>query len=104
MIFNCECCNQEFELHQVELKEKYLGAMITKLYYSCPRCRDEKLICITNTKTREMTRKVKRKIKYYNENDKAIMNTLNLSSYDLIEMIKEEQKELKEAMNKLNGK
>lgn len=34
----CDNCKREFEMSQDKLKEKYLGAMYTEVYYECPHC------------------------------------------------------------------
>ncbi len=34
----CDNCKREFEMSQDKLKEKYLGAMYTVVYYECPKC------------------------------------------------------------------
>ncbi|HDK7138930.1 hypothetical protein FDB72_10425 [Clostridium botulinum] len=94
----CDNCKREFNMTQDRLKEKYLGAMYTEIYYECPHCNKKHLVCVMNTKCRRLKRKIEmkslRKFKDTNDVDKV------LDDKDIDNI----QKEFKREMNKINGK
>lgn len=57
----CDNCKREFNMTQDRLKEKYLGAMYTEIYYECPHCNKKHLVCVMNTKCRRLKRKIEMK-------------------------------------------
>lgn len=48
----CSNCNREFI--PKELKESYLGAMITSVYIKCPHCKKEHLVMVKTAKARHL--------------------------------------------------
>ncbi|EHN14526.1 hypothetical protein [Clostridium sporogenes] len=94
----CDNCKREFEMSQDKLKEKYLGAMYTEVYYECPKCNKKHLVCIMNAKCRHLKRKMEicilRKFKDTNDVDKVVAD----KEIDNI------QKEFKKEMNRINGR
>ncbi|NFQ84173.1 hypothetical protein FDG04_02345 [Clostridium sporogenes] len=94
----CDNCKREFEMSQDKLKEKYLGAMYTEVYYNCPICGQKHLICIMNSKCRTLKRKMEAEIK----NKFAITNSIDVILQD--QKIDNIQKEFHEEMDKINGK
>ncbi|MDU5720786.1 MAG: hypothetical protein E6Z74_09835 [Clostridium perfringens] len=48
-------CKHEFE---PQIKEKYLGAMISETYLECPHCGTKYLIKLDNTFTRKLQRNI----------------------------------------------
>lgn len=95
----CDNCKREFETSRDMLKERYLGAMITEIYYICPKCEKKYLVCLQNIKTRELKRridKLKEAIRYKQYNNYKVIP-------EVIEVDKL-VKELKKEMDKLNGK
>ncbi|NFB55908.1 hypothetical protein [Clostridium botulinum] len=93
----CDNCKREFNMTQDRLKEKYLGAMYTEIYYKCPHCNKKHLVCVMNTKCRRLKRKIEmkslRKFKDTNDVDKV------LDDKDIDNI----QNELKKEMNRING-
>lgn len=49
----CDVCKLEFK---PKLDEKYLGAMMTKVYIKCPRCGKKHLVMVKTNKARNMIR------------------------------------------------
>ncbi|AJE10288.1 hypothetical protein EXN65_18235 [Clostridium botulinum] len=94
----CDNCKREFEMSQDKLKEKYLGAMYTVVYYECPKCNKKHLVCVMNAKCRHLKRKmeirISRKFKDTNDVDKIVAD----KEIDNI------QKEFKKEMNRINGR
>lgn len=94
----CDNCKREFEMSQDKLKEKYLGAMYTEVYYECPHCNKKHFVCIMNAKCRHLKRKMEirvlRKFKDTNDVDQVVAD----KDIDNI------QKEFKNEMDKINGK
>lgn len=94
----CDNCKREFETSRDMLQEKYLGAMYTEVFYTCPHCNKKHLVCIMNAKCRHLKRKMEirilRKFKDTNNVDKVVAD----KDIDNI------QKELKEEMDRINGK
>ncbi|MCW7999889.1 hypothetical protein WBZ18_03415 [Clostridium botulinum] len=94
----CDNCKREFNMAQDKLKEKYLGAMYTEVYYECPKCNKKHLVCVMNTKCRRLKRKIEikslRKFKDTNDVDKV------LDDKDIDNI----QKGLKKEMDRINGK
>ncbi|NFC47363.1 hypothetical protein EXN05_08815 [Clostridium botulinum] len=94
----CDNCKREFEMSQDKLKEKYLGAMYTEVYYECPHCNKKHLVCVMNDKCRRLKRKMEVEIK----NKFAITNSIDAILQD--EKIDNIQKELKREMDKINAR
>ncbi|MBY6950337.1 hypothetical protein [Clostridium botulinum] len=94
----CDNCKREFNMTQDKLKEKYLGAMYTEVYYECPKCNKKHLVCVMNTKCRRLKRKIEIKSlrKFKDTND--VNKVLDDKDIDNI------QNELKKEMNGINGK
>ncbi|NFC27839.1 hypothetical protein EXM98_04100 [Clostridium botulinum] len=94
----CDNCKREFNMIQNKLKEKYLGAMYTEVYYECPHCNKKHLVCVMNTKCRRLKRRMEirslRKFKDTNDVDKV------LADKDIDNI----QKELKKEMDRINEK
>lgn len=95
----CEHCKESFELTQDDLKEKYLGAMISEVYFICPHCNKKFIVCLKNPKTREFQRKI-------DELKKIIAEKQRLKYKWIPESLEIEKvvNELKQEMNRLNGK
>ncbi len=85
-------------MSQDKLKEKYLGAMYTEVYYECPHCNKKHLVCVMNGKCRRLKRKMEVEIK----NKFAITNSIDAILQD--EKIDNIQKELKREMDKINAR
>lgn len=83
----CKECNKEFITKEDMLKESYLGAMKTEVYFNCTHCEKKYLVCINS----QITRRLMRKIKLYE------------STGDKIKL-EDARKKLKTEMDKLNGK
>lgn len=94
----CDNCKREFEMSQDKLKEKYLGAMYTEVYYECPKCSKKHLVCIMNAKCRVL----KRNMEFEIRNKFAITNSIDVILQD--QKIDNIQKEFKNEMDKINGK
>ncbi|OSA69889.1 hypothetical protein [Clostridium botulinum] len=94
----CANCKREFEMSQDKLKEKYLGAMYTELYYICPICGQKHLVCVMNAKCRHL----KRKIEFEIRNKFAITNSIDVILQD--QKIDNIEKEFKNEMDRINGK
>ncbi|WP_409068853.1 hypothetical protein ACFLKC_14055 [Clostridium caseinilyticum] len=94
----CDNCKREFNMTQDKLKEKYLGAMYTEVYYECPKCNKKHLVCVMNAKCRRLKRKIEIKSlrKFKDTND--VNKVLDDKDIDNI------QNELKKEMNGINGK
>lgn len=94
----CDNCKREFEMSQDKLKETYLGAMYTEVFYTCPNCNKKHLLCVMNTKCRRLKRRIEikslRKFKDTNDVDKV------LADKDIDNI----QKEFKTEMDRINGK
>ncbi|MHB9947486.1 hypothetical protein CF055_00085 [Clostridium botulinum] len=94
----CDNCKREFEMSQDKLKEKYLGAMYTEVYYECPHCNKKHLVCVMNSKCRrlkkQMELRILNKFKKTNDVDTVVADT----DIDNI------QKKFKKEMDKINGK
>lgn len=83
----CYKCNNGFEPKHDMLKETYLGAMITEVYFKCPYCNKKYLICVKTSKARKLM--------------------LNIKKYEILDeniKIEESKKKLKFEMDKINGK
>lgn len=94
----CDSCNKEFVMKQEMLREKYLGAMYTEVYYNCPKCDKKYLVCILNAKCRRLKREIKEKsLAAYN-------GTKNINRVLLGKRIDKVQSELKREMNRINGR
>ncbi|MBO0555767.1 hypothetical protein EXQ37_10930 [Clostridium botulinum] len=94
----CDNCKREFEMSQDKLKENYLGAMYTEVYYECTHCNKKHLVCVMNAKCRHLKKKMEikilKKFKDCNDVDKVVDD----KGIDNI------QKEFKNEMDKINGK
>lgn len=95
----CDDCKKELEITHETVKEKYLGSMLTEVYFNCPHCDKKYFVCLRNAKVRELQNEIdklkniiaeKRRLKY-----KFIPEALELE---------EITKRLKEEMNLVNGK
>lgn len=51
----CEKCNQEFE---PDVKEGYLGAMITESFFKCPHCGEKYIFRLDNNLTRKLQKNI----------------------------------------------
>lgn len=51
----CDECKQEFEPNE---KERYLGAMITEKYITCPHCGKKHIITLNNSLTRKLEKEI----------------------------------------------
>ena len=49
----CDKCNKPME---IELKEEYLGAMLTYRYFECPHCGRKYVVLVEDKKSRNMYR------------------------------------------------
>ena len=56
----CNNCGRAFTKADIEIKEKYLGAMITEQYYHCPYCNFKYIVGLFDNKFRELKRKSER--------------------------------------------
>ncbi|KEI12783.1 hypothetical protein [Clostridium novyi] len=87
----CVKCSKKFN---VELQEKYIGAMIVEMFFACPKCGKRYFIGIQNNKCRRLQREidiVNKKLNYkYSEK-------LVLKQKELTQMLKKE-------MDRINGK
>ncbi|AUM96155.1 MULTISPECIES: hypothetical protein [Clostridium] len=94
----CDNCKREFVMKQEMLREKYLGAMYTETYYNCPKCGKKYLVCIMNSKCMKLKREIK-------ENSLARFNTTkDIETVLLDKNIDKLQQELKNEMNRINGR
>lgn len=50
----CDDCKQEFVIN--DLKEKYIGSMLTAKYFTCPKCSREYVIGVFDNKARRLER------------------------------------------------
>ncbi|EKO1912184.1 hypothetical protein [Clostridium sporogenes] len=94
----CDSCKREFEMSQNKLKEKYLGAMYTEVYYECPKCNKKHLVCVMNSKCRALKGKMEVEIK----NKFSITNSIDVILQD--EKIDNIQEEFKREMDKINAR
>ncbi|MDU6337086.1 MAG: hypothetical protein E6594_15030 [Clostridium sporogenes] len=94
----CDNCKRKFEMSQDKLKEKYLGAMYTEVYYECPHCDKKHLVCVMNGKCRRLKRKMEVEIK----NKFSITNSIDVILQD--EKIDNIQEEFKREMDKINAR
>ncbi|NHL37853.1 hypothetical protein FDE95_14845 [Clostridium botulinum] len=94
----CDNCKREFEMSQDKLKEKYLGAMYTEVYYECPKCNKKHLVCVMNSKCRRLKRQMELRIlnKFKETNDVDII----IADKEIDNI----QKEFKREMDKINGR
>ncbi|EPS47736.1 hypothetical protein HYH70_15720 [Clostridium botulinum] len=94
----CDNCKREFEMSQDKLKEKYLGAMYTEVYYECPHCNKKHLVCVMNGKCRRLKKQMELRIlnKFKKTNDVDII----IADKEIDNI----QKEFKREMDKINGK
>ncbi|APQ97197.1 hypothetical protein [Clostridium botulinum] len=94
----CDNCKREFEMSQDKLKEKYLGAMYTEVYYECPHCNKKHLVCVMNGKCRRLKRQMELRIlkKFKETNDASTV----VADTDIDNI----QKKFKKEMDKINGK
>lgn len=51
----CEKCSKEFD---VNVQEKYLGAMYTEIFYMCTECNCKYVVCVINNKCRDLKRRI----------------------------------------------
>lgn len=55
MRVTCDNCQKDFEPKE---KERYLGAMITEKYITCPHCSKKYIITLNNSLTRQLERSI----------------------------------------------
>lgn len=89
-------CGETFKLKQINLQEKYLGAMYTETFFNTPCCNHKHLVCIKDTKCRELEDKLKSKSLELLKSNVDIVKT----NEELNNILKE----YKEYMNLINGK
>lgn len=94
----CERCKREFNMKQEMLQEKYLGAMLTEIFYNCPKCGHRYLICIQNAKCRKL------KAKLDIESKKLYSITNDVEKVLKSKMLDNIQIELKKETDRINGK
>ncbi|WP_238884505.1 hypothetical protein [Clostridium sp. YIM B02551] len=94
----CEECKREFEMTQDKLKESYIGAMLTEVYYHCPNCNKKHIVGVMNAKCRRLKRAMQIEImrKF------ASNNNIDLILQD--KKIDDIQKALHHEINRINGK
>ncbi|MCB2300386.1 hypothetical protein [Clostridium tagluense] len=99
MKLTCDNCKKEFVVKPDMLKENYLGAMLTETSFNCPKCDEKYFVCIQNAKCRELQDKI--------EALREIIKEKHLKKdYPIPEVLEIEElsKELKQEMNRINGK
>ena len=92
----CDNCGEAFKLKQITLKEKYLGAMYVETFFNTPCCNHKHLVCIKDTKCRELEDKLKSKSLELLKSNVDIVKTN--------EELSDIQKEYKWHMDLINGK
>lgn len=94
----CDNCKIDFETNRDMLKERHLGALYTEVYYTCPYCDKKHLVCVMNAKCRHLKRKMEvrilKKFKDTNDVDRVVAD----------KDIDDIQKDLKNEMDRINGK
>lgn len=85
-------CKHEFE---PEVKEKYLGAMISETYIKCPHCEAKYLIKLDNTLTRRLQKNIEGIKEALNGNLLPTMNkALNIALNDNVKVHKQAMSKL----------
>ena len=85
-------CKHEFE---PQIKEKYLGAMISETYIKCPHCETKYLIKLDNTLTRRLQKNIEGIKQVLNRNLSQEMNkALNIALEDNINIHKQAMSKL----------
>ena len=80
-------CNHEFE---PQVKEQYLGAMISETYFECPKCGAKYIICLDNSKTRKLKNNIEKiKASLNSTLPKNFRNALNVALKDNINIHKQ---------------
>ena len=71
MLVYCSKCKKNFEMFNNDLKENYLGSMLTEIYYKCKNCGEKYVVALESAKAREIKRKRDKLIleKTYASND-----------------------------------
>lgn len=95
-IVRCDNCSKTFKLKQINLQEKYLGAMYVETFFNTPCCNHKHLVCIKDTKCRELEDKLKNKSLELLESNVDIVKAN--------EELNNIQKEYKGHMDLINGK
>ncbi|MCD3217477.1 hypothetical protein FDJ70_07630 [Clostridium botulinum] len=92
----CVKCSKKFN---VELQEKYIGAMIVEMFFACPKCGERYFIGIQNNKCRRLQREI-------NLINKEILDKTNKNMAHVEETLKVEKltEILKIEMDKINGR
>lgn len=92
----CVKCSKKFN---VKLEEKYIGAMLTEIFFKCPKCKEKYLVGIQNNKCRRLQRQI-------DSINKEILNKKNKNIGHVEETLKIENltEILKKEMNRINGK
>src|SRR5699024_2772292 len=94
-VVNCDECNKEFV---IEMKEKDVGQGITKIYFSCPHCKEEYLVHYSNVLILKKQKQIRDKQQEYNDEVKLKDRKKAQSRYN---QIKKLQKALKKDMENL---
>lgn len=90
----CDKCKKQFVIVKNLIKENCIGALITELYFNCPKCNEKFLICLQNNKCRRIQREIE-------EQRQLLENEWNITTNE--KLIKK-NKELKKEMDRINGK
>ncbi|WP_315076215.1 hypothetical protein [uncultured Clostridium sp.] len=85
-------CKHEFE---PQMKEQYLGAMISETYFECPKCGAKYIICLDNPKTRKLKNNIEKIRVALNSNlPRKFKNVLNVALKDNINVHKQAMSKL----------
>lgn len=55
---NCGACGRSFDSYAVKLKERKKPDGITEVYYLCPFCRKEYIVCLHNAETKRLQKAI----------------------------------------------
>ena len=54
----CESCGHHFDSYTVKLKERNRSDGIIEVYYLCPFCRNEYVVCLHNDETKRLQKAI----------------------------------------------
>ena len=58
----CDECLETFYFTHKDIKEEYLGAMLTEVYFKCPHCGRKYVILIEDKQSRDYARSEERRV------------------------------------------
>lgn len=98
-LVKCDICGKTYSLSNVKLQEKYLGAMLTEVFFNAPCCNYKVFCCIKNSKCRNLIKKIDNIRNSFDEKFSG-----KHRSKHQIKKLEILQKELKIEMDKINGR